>query len=157
MVSRKYVSAFLLVVGVVLLALSAIPINEPASNYRHTVEYAGDGRVAGSQYEEEDVIDYRNLTERGQTVFDKAREQQEYVADNESETAPDFDYPSDTAALGHGVYLIRYEDRTYELTTQQIGDSDVLERQIAQLAAKLLGTVLVAIGAIVEVWRRVAW
>jgi cytochrome c biogenesis factor len=150
-VSRKHVPAALVVAGVVLLLLSAVPVGGSASEYAHRVEPADDT----AQYEGE-VIDYANLSERGQTVFDRARGQvSRYVVENESMTAPEFDYPSDTAVVGDGIYPIRYEDRLYVLTTQQTADGDVVTLQVGQMAAKLLGAVLLALGGVVEVGRRI--
>ena len=151
-VSRKHVPAALVVAGIVLLLLSAVPIGASASDYTHRVEPVDDT----AQYEGE-VIEYADLSERGQIVFDRARGQvSRYVVENESMTAPEFDYPSDTAA-GDGIYPIRYEDRVYVLTTQQTADGDVLTLQFGQLGAKLLGAALVALAAVLEVWRRVEW
>jgi hypothetical protein len=153
-VSRKRVSTALVGLGVVCLLLSAVPIGASASDYAHRVERADDT----SQYDEGEVIDYANLSERGQTVFDRARGQvSRYVVENESMTAPEFDYPSDTAVVGDGIYPIRYEDRLYVLTTQQTADGDVVTLQVGQMAAKLLGAVLLALGAVVESWRRIEW
>lgn len=153
-VSRKRVGATLVVVGVGLLLLSAVPISASASDYAHRVERADDT----VQYDEAEVIDYVNLSKRGQTVFDRARGQvSRHVVENESMTAPEFHYPSDTAAVGRGIYPIRYEGRLYELTTQQTADGDVVTLQFGQLLARLLGAAFLALGAVVEVWRRIEW
>lgn len=153
-ISRKHVPAALAVVGVVLLLLSGVPIpGEDTSVYVHSVTQPGNDTAV--QYSESDVTDYENLSESGQQVFDRARRQSEYTVENESPPASDFVYQRDII----GTHPVRYEGEVYGLWTTIRPNPEWmgLLLHLGQLAAGLLGTALVAVSAILALWRRVEW
>jgi hypothetical protein len=60
---------------------------------------------------------YANLSSRGQTAVDRTIERDQYVIDDESETVPEFEYPTDEIQLGTGWYVIQRDGQAYEITT----------------------------------------
>lgn len=127
----------------------------PDPDYVHHVEVAGDGTLAyGLAYEERDVLAYRTLSARGQTVFDRARATPPYVVENASATAPEFDYTSDRVAVGSGLYPIRYEGTVYSLRTERESAGVNVAALFAGLALRGLGILLVVAGVLLTGWRR---
>jgi hypothetical protein len=126
--------------------------------YVHRVQPADDGTLAyGIEYEEADVVAYDDLSERGRTVFDRAREDSPYVVDEESATAPEFTYTSDHVALGEGLYAVRHDGETYSLrAVRESGGLNAARWALALLlgAFRLLGAGLVVAGLALGAWRR---
>jgi hypothetical protein len=60
---------------------------------------------------------YANLSSRGQNVVDRTIERDQYAVDDESETVPEFEYPTDEIQFGTGRYVIQRDGRAYEITT----------------------------------------
>jgi len=142
--------------GVVCLVVSVLLGGGAAgSEYVHRVEPAGNGTLAyGLTYDESDVVAYRNLSTRGQRVFDRALADSPYVVTNESATAPEFAYTGDNLAVDDGLYPVRYEGDVYSLRTERVSGGFNATAWLAGLAARGLGVVLVAAGALLAGWRR---
>jgi hypothetical protein len=159
-VSKPSSSKVFVGVGVVLLAVSMVPVGTPSEpvEFVHSVEPADDGKLAyGIEYEVSDVRDYENLSEHGQTVFDRARADSPYMVTNQSATASEFDYASDHVALGKGVYAIEYDGEVYSLHTQRDAPGFNIAASLAALtttAARILGVVLIAKSLLLAGWRR---
>lgn len=160
MVPRPSLSTALVSAGVVLLLISAVPISGGSTeiDYAHRVEPATNGTLKyGLEYDESDVLAYENLSERGQTVFDRARSDSPYIIENESATAPDFRYTSDHVAVGEGLYPIRYAGDTYSLRTARQGEGrGFVTALLLPLLADVLRVVsaaLVIAGTLLAGWR----
>ncbi|GAA0278868.1 hypothetical protein [Halobacterium noricense] len=147
-------------IGVLSLIASMIPVgasSEPVE-FVHRVDPADNGTLAyGIEYETSDVRAYENLSERGQTVFDRARAGSPYVVTNQSATAPDFEYATDHVALGEGVYAIAYEDEVYSLHTQRDAPGFNIAASLAELAtvaARVLSAIFIAAGLLYAGWQQ---
>lgn len=152
--------AKLVILGVALLFVTAVPVGGQSTDadYLHRVEPASNGTLEhGFEYEESDVIAYENLSERGRTVFDRARSNGTYVAENASATASDFEYSTDHVALGNGVYPVRYSGEVYSLSTERRAPGFNPLRWMLSLLAdalRLVGAALVVVGGLLELRRR---
>ncbi|SDZ76322.1 hypothetical protein SAMN04488065_0119 [Haloplanus vescus] len=148
MVDRPSLQAMLIGVGVVLLLVSFAPsAGAPDTAYAHHVAPAEDGTLSfGLEYTDSDVRDYENLSARGQTVFDHARTESPYVVENESATAPDFDYTSDHVAVGEGLYPIRYDGEVYGLRTERGSDGFNAGAWLLTVTTRVGGGALVVAG-----------
>jgi hypothetical protein len=161
MVSRPSLPMVLVGVGIVLLIIAAVPIGGSGStdtDYVHRVEPATNGTLAyGLEYDTNDVLSYENLSEPGQTVFNRAHADSPYVIENESDTVPDFTYTTDNIAVGHGLYPIRYSGTTYSIQTVQEGGGFNAAAWFFSLlfdAFRVLGIILIVVGALLVGWRR---
>lgn len=148
MVDRPSLQTTLIALGVALLLVSFVPsVGTPDPDYVHRVAPAENGTLSyGIAYEESDVRDYENLSERGQTVFDRARTDSPYVVENESATASDFEYTSDHVALDDGLYAIEYENTVYELRTERRSAGFNAGAWLVTLATRVGGAALVVAG-----------
>jgi len=156
MVARPSLQAVLVAVGILLLLASTVPSAGTAdADYVHRVEPAENGTLAfGLTYDEDDVLAYENLSARGQRVFDRARTDSPYVVENESATAPEFEYTSDNVAVGHGLYPVRYDGAVYSLRTERRTTGFNAAAWVVGLVTRGLGVVLVAAGLGLAGWRR---
>jgi hypothetical protein len=155
MVPRSSLPAVLIGVGVVCLIAPALIGGGAADvDYVHRVEPAEDGTLAnGLTYDEGDVVAYRNLSTRGRRVFDRARTDSPYVVENESATAPEFAYTSDSVAVGEGLYPVRYEGDIYSLRTERTSGGFNAAAWLIGLAARGVGAALVVAGILLAGWR----
>ena len=117
MATRPPLSMALIGLGVILLIVGVIPVGGSFDgDYLHRVDPARNGTLAhGLEYEENDVLAYDNLSERGQAVFDHGLNDSPNLVENESATATDFTYTSDAVVVGNGLYPIRYSGDIYSL------------------------------------------
>jgi len=157
--SRPSLQSVLIAVGVVLVVASAIPVGTSVdTDYVHRAEPAENGTLAfGIEYEEADVLDYENLSDRGQWVVARAVTDTPYVVENESATAPEFEYTSDHVALSQGLYAVRYGGETYSLVTERRSEGFNVARLLLGLAlsaARPVGALFVAAGLLLAGWRR---
>lgn len=127
-------AALVVLLGLVLLAnplYLPVDVGSATVTYSHEATQAVNGTVRGpfeATYDQSDVLAYENLSERGQTVFRRALngERRIYLVTDESKTAPEFSYPTETFSVGDGIYVVRYEGETYGLVTRRFGgDGDV--------------------------------
>jgi hypothetical protein len=160
MVHRPALQSTLVVVGVALVVLSAIPIGGGVRDvdYVHRIEPATDGTLAyGIEYDEDDIMAYESLSERGQRVVARGVDDSPYVVETESATAPAFEYTSDHVALGQGLYAVRYEGATCSVeTTRRSGGLNVAELVVGIVlsAARPVGLVLLVVGVLLAGLRR---
>jgi len=160
MVSRPSAVAVLLAVGALLLGVSLLPVGGPPAEpeFVHDVEPAENDTLAyGIEYGTSDVLAYESLSERGQAVFDRARRDSPHVVENESETAPDFEYAGDHVTLGSGVYAVEYDGEVYSLRTSRDAPGYNAAASLLGLASRLarvLGLALLTAGAVLAGWRR---
>ncbi|WP_251343235.1 DUF3083 family protein [Haloplanus halophilus] len=157
--SRPSLQSVLIGVGIVLVVASAVPVgNSVDSDYVHRAEPAENGTLAfGIEYEESDVIAHENLSERGREVVARAVADSPYVVEDESATAPEFEYTSDHVALNQGLYAVRYRGETYSLLTEQRSEGFNVARLalgIALSAARPLGVLFLVTGVGLTAWRR---
>jgi len=153
MVARPALQTFGL--GVALLLASTVPgAGTVDADYVHRVEPAENGTLAyGIEYGEDNVLAYENLSAQGRQVFDRARTDSPYVVDDESATAPAFDYTSDNVALGDGLYPVRYEGTVYSLRTERSSGGFNAGAWLVGLVVRGLGVVLVVAGLVLAGYR----
>ena len=159
MFARPPLSLILVGLGISCLLLSSVPVGGSSNvDYAHQVELAtNDSLVSELGYQDSDVVMYESLSERGQSVFDRARSDSPYVIENESGAAPDFDYTSDNVAIGHGAYPIRYSGKLYSLQTSQQSagfNAAVWLFSLISDGARIVGLILIAGGTLFAGWRR---
>ncbi|MFB6195260.1 MAG: hypothetical protein ABEI80_03750 [Haloplanus sp.] len=159
MVPRPTLPTVLVGLGIALLVVSAVPVGGSTDvDYVHRVDPAANGTLAyGLEYAESDVLAYRNLSDRGRTAFDRARADSPYVVENESATAPEFDYTSDAVAVGDGLYPVRYRGEMYSLRTERRSAGFNAAAWLLSLLAdafRILGGVLLVAGVFLLGWRR---
>lgn len=123
-------STTLILAGVILLmAAAAVPLTGLAvtqwdTDYVYTVE-TGDSYCAsvanGTAGEglDEGQVNYENLSSTGRQQFELAVEQGQYVVENETIAASDFQFTDDHVAAGTGCYAVNYESETYALRTSR--------------------------------------
>ncbi|EMA51071.1 hypothetical protein [Halococcus salifodinae] len=150
--------AALVGLGIILFVVGILPLGGSTdANYVHTVEPATNGTLGHEiAYDSGDVLTYGNLSERGQAVFDQARPDSPYIVENESATAPDFDYTSDNVATGHGIYPIRYSGDIYSLQTERTTEfiDPVWYVSLLTDIARITGLILLIGGVLLAGWRR---
>ncbi|WP_248896774.1 hypothetical protein [Haloplanus halobius] len=160
MVDRPALPTLLVAAGVVCVLASAAPIGGGPSDvdYVHHVEPAENGTLAyGIEYEESDVLAYENLSDRGQRAVARGVADSPYVVENESATAPEFQYTSDHVALGEGLSPVRDEGEVYSVRTEQRSSGfnvAALLLGLALSAARGVGLVLIVAGLALAGWRR---
>jgi hypothetical protein len=94
---------------------------------------------------------YANLSVRGQEIVDKTVERGTYVVESDDQTAPEFEYTTDYAQFGTGMYVIQHDDQAYEITTSRDGPGMGLGASVLSavvlLPLAIVGSALLAFGA----------
>jgi len=94
---------------------------------------------------------YENLSDRGQVIVDRTVERLRYVVDDESETAPEFPYPTDTT----NVTYVNRSGEVYAIGTYT--DSPGLPATIRTMYVTgplvLIGLGLCIYGVLRRVWH----
>lgn len=114
---RNHQFALLLVGVSVLLGAWAIQSPDYEDRYSHCLFEPG-GDVSEDAY-----YQYQTLSEDGRQAIENALNDSNncWVAQNVSETAPEFDYVTDNFQYGSGIYFIEYRNETFELHTSVRG------------------------------------
>lgn len=118
----------LLVAGVAFVGVAFVLFpgaGDPA--YVHSVEPVSESGIP----EGADGLEYSNLSPEGQRAFRNALEAPdgEYVVRDEAEKPREFVY-SDDVEVNRGIYVVRYEDEYYRLSTGAGGGLGFLARWI---------------------------
>jgi hypothetical protein len=150
---ERSLSVVVAVVGLLLFVggLGLLEVDtSPDPEYVHTVDSV-DGEPFDALYgvesdtERQAVFAFRNLSQRGQAVFENTlaaeRNGSEYRLDDDATLPDEFVYYTDTLQTGAGVYFVNYSGDYYELNTRKT--------QTFQLLSIVVGLPVAILGAVV--------